>query len=335
VKAVIQRRYGSIDDLELKEIDKPEPGPDQVLVRVQATSVHADVWHVVTGFPYVLRLMGAGLLRPRNPVPGIDLAGKVEAVGQGVTRFKAGDEVFGEIVGGFQWKNGGTYAEYAVAPADELAPKPGNITFEQAAAAPTPALIALRNLKGAKALEEGRKILINGAGGCLGTLAIQIAKAYGMEVTGVDHTAKLGLLTDLGADHVIDYTREDFTRRSARYDSILDIASTLKLSEAKRALVPDGKYILIGHDHFGKKGRRWLGSLPRAIGQLAITPFVRILPRVDFSLDLKDLLNTLKELLEAGKITPFVDRTFALDEVSQALRYLQDDGRKGNIVLVP
>jgi len=324
MKAIIQNRYGSIDNLELKEIDKPPVGDDEVLVRVGAASVHADVWHVVNGFPYVLRLMGLGLLRPKNRIPGTDMAGLVEAVGKEVKEFKVGDEVFGETHRGMQWINGGAYAEYVSVPEDVLAQKPGNITFEQAAAGPTSALIVLLNLREKAQVKPGQKVLINGAGGGVGVFAVQIAKAYGAEVTGVDSTEKVEMLHSIGADKVIDYTREDFTQSSKSYDLIVDIPGNHSFSKCRRVLTPEGTYVMIGHDHYGKVGRRFLGSIPHFLKLMLMSPFVSQLPARNFSMPpKKELMAVLRELLEAEKLTPYIDRTYPLSQVPEAIRYLQ------------
>ena len=240
MKAIVQDAYGSPDVLKLQEIDKPVAEDDEVLVRVRAASVHPDVWHVLTGLPYVLRLMGAGLRKPRNPVPGTDVAGLVESVGRNVTRFRSGDEVFGETLKGMQWINGGAYAEYATAPESALALKPANVTFEQAAAVPTSALIALPSLRAGGEIQAGQKVLVNGAGGGVGSVAVQLAKAFGADVTGVDSASKLDMVRSIGADQVIDYTQEDFTRRGERYDLIFDIPGNYSLSDCRRALTPGG-----------------------------------------------------------------------------------------------
>jgi len=336
MKAIFQDNYGSPDDvLRLREIDTPLIGDDDVLVRVRAASVHADIWHVVTGQPYVLRLMGGGFLRPKNPVPGTDMAGTVEAIGGNVTRFRSGDEVFGETVKANQWTNGGAFAEYVSVHQEALEFKPGNISFEQAAAVPTSGLIVLNNLQGQRRIRPGHRVLINGAGGGVGSMAVQIAKACGALVTGVDSTAKLEMVRSLGADRVIDYTKEDFTRLGERYDLIFDIASSLSLAESRRALAPTGFYVLIGHDHYGKAGRRVLGSLPRFFLLAAISPFVRQLPKMFFEpLGRRDTMPVLKEMLEAGKLTPVVDRTFPLSKVPEAIRYLQEGTARGKIVIV-
>ena len=334
MKAMVQDKYGPADLLVLRDIDMPVVGDDDVLVRVRAASVHPDVWHVVSGRPYVLRFMGAGLRRPKNRVPGTDVAGLVESVGKGVTRFQPGDEVFGESVRGHQWHNGGAYAEYVSVPEDALALKPGNITFEQAAAVPTSGLIALQSLRNEGRLRPGQSVLVNGSAGGVGAVAVQIAKAYGAKVTGVDDANKLDMVRSLGADRVIDYTQEDFTTMGERYDLILDVPGNHPFSQCRRALNPDGTYVLIGHDHYGNAGRRWVGSLPSALMLIARSPFVKQLPRVSFSTPPKaDSIAVLKELLEAGQLTPVIDRTYPLSEVPQAIRYLAAGRAQGKVVI--
>ncbi len=334
MKAIVQDSYGSPDVLELRDIDKPVAEDDEVLVRVRAASVHPDVWHVLTGLPYVLRMMGAGLRKPKNRVPGTDVAGIVESVGKNVTRFHPGDEVFGETIKGMQWINGGAYAEYATAPENALALKPANVTFEQAAAVPASALIALPSLRAGGEIQAGQKVLVNGAGGGVGTIAVQLAKAFGADVTGVDSTSKLDMLRSIGADQVIDYTQEDFTRRDERYDLIFDIPGNHSLSACRRALKPTGTYVLIGHDNYGDGMRRWVGLLPRMIKLMAMSPFVRQLPDASFSMpDKKESMALVRELLESGKLTPHIDRTYPLSEVPAAIRYLQEGHAKGKVVI--
>lgn len=334
MKAIVQHTYGSPDDvLEVQEINKPMAKDDEVLVRVHAASVHPDVWHVVRGVPYVLRIMGAGLLKPKNRVPGTDVAGRVESVGKNVTRFQPGDEVFGESVRGHQWHNGGAYAEYVSVPEDALALKPANLTFEQAAAVPTSAFIALQGLRDQGQVQPGQRVLINGAGGGVGTFAVQLAKAFGADVTGVDGTGKLDMVRSIGADQVIDYTKEDFTQREERYDLILDIPGNHSFSDLRRALTPEGTYVLIGHDRFGDSGRHWIGGIGQFLRQLVLSPFVsqRMAPR--HSKETKDPLGVLKEFIEAGKITPVIDRTFPLSEVPEAIRYLAEGHAQGKVVI--
>lgn len=337
MKAIVQDRYGPPDDvLQLREIDKPVIGDDEVLVRVRAASVHPDVWHAVTGRPYVLRLMGAGVFRPKNPVPGTDVAGLVESVGKDVTRFGPGDEVFGETYTELQWRNGGAFAEYVSVPQDALAPKPSGIAFEQAAAVPNSGFIALHNLQGGGRIQPGQSVLINGAGGGVGSIAVQLAKAYGARVTGVDSTGKMEMVRSLGADHVIDYTQEDFIQRDERYDLIFDVASNLSLTACKRALTSNGIYIFIGHDHFGDAAGRVFGSLPRALKLMALSPFVSQLPGPGSSTPSKrDVVAVLEELLAAGKLTPVIDRTYPLKEVPEAMRSLQAGRACGKIIITP
>ena len=333
MKAIVQDRYGSPDLLELREVDEPVAGDDQVLVRVRAASVHADVWHAVRGQPYVLRIMGSGLRKPKNRVPGTDLAGHVEAVGRNVTRFRPGDEVFGQSVGANLWGNGGTYAEYAAVPEARLELKPANLTFEQAAAVPTSGPIAVQGLRDEGRIQAGQTVLINGAGGGVGTFAVQLAKAYGADVTGVDGTGKLDTLRSIGADRVVDYAQEDFTRSGERYDLILDIPGNHPWSDLKRALTPEGTYVLIGHDQYGRAGRRWIGSLGRFAKLLVMSSFVSQLHGLRGAKDPGDRLVLLKELIEAGKITPVIDRTFSLSEVPEAIRYLETGQAQGKVVI--
>jgi NADPH:quinone reductase-like Zn-dependent oxidoreductase len=311
-------------------------GDDEVLVRVRAASVHPDVWHVVTGRPYILRMMGAAVLGPKHPVPGTDVAGLVESFGKSVTRFRAGDEVFGETFSKLQWRNGGAFAEYVAVPQETLALKPNGITFEQAAAVPTSGFIALSNLQSGERIQPGQSVLINGAAGGVGSIAVQLSKAFGAHVTGVDSTEKIELVRALGADHVIDYTKGDFTEGDERYDLILDVASNLSLRACKRVLKPKGIYILIGHDHFGNASGPLFGSLPRFLGLIALSPFISQLPTVSFSMPRKGaVMAVLRELLEAGKLTPIIDRTYPLEDVPEAMRYLQGGRARGRIIITP
>lgn len=336
MKAIIQDRYGPADSvLRLREVPKPEVGEREVLVRVRAASVHPDIWHVVTGRPFVLRLMGVGLLKPKDVIPGTDLAGTVEEVGGGVTAFVPGDDVFGESRPGIEWRNGGTFADYVAVSDHLLALKPVNITFEQAATLPTAGVIALHNLGPGRDL-RGKRVLINGAGGGVGTMAVQLAKAYGAHVTGVDSPNKLDLVRSLGANHVIDYTHEDFTRGAERYDMVFDVASNLTLSSCRRVLTATGTYVYIGHDHYGKARGRILGSLPRGLGLMAMSPFVRNLPRPNFSMpNQREALAILKRFVEEGQLVPALDRTFRLDEASDAIRYIKEGHARGKIVVIP
>jgi NADPH:quinone reductase-like Zn-dependent oxidoreductase len=278
--------------------------------------------------------MGSGLRKPKNVVPGTDLAGHVESVGRNVTRFKPGDEVFGLSVLANLWRNGGAYAEYAAVPEARLQLKPAELTFEQAAAVPTSGSLAVQAVRDEGRVRSGQRVLINGAGGAVGTFALQLAKAYGADVTGVDAPEKLDMLRSIGADRVIDYTLEDFTRSGERYDVVLDIAGTRPWSEVKRALTPDGTYVLIGHDQYGASGHRWFGSLGRFFKLMVISPFVSHLHPFRGAKDPGDRLVVLKELIEAGKIAPVIDRTFPLSEVPEAIRYLESGQTRGKIVIV-
>jgi NADPH:quinone reductase-like Zn-dependent oxidoreductase len=333
MKAIVQERYGSADVLEIREIERPNVEDDEVLVRVRATSVHPDVWHAMRGVPFVLRIMGSGLRRPKKPVPGTDLAGFVESVGRNVTRFHPGDEVFGQSVGTNTWGNGGTYAEFVAVAESRLQPKPANLTFEEAASVLTSGPIAVQGIRDEGRLQPGQKVLINGAGGGVGTIAAQLAKVYGADVTAVDSTGKLDMLRSIGADRVVDYTKEDFTRSGERYDLVLDIVGNHPWSELKRALTPEGTYVLIGHDQYGGSGHRWFGSLGRFFKLMVISPFVGQLHPFRGAKDPGDRVLVLKELIEVGKIRPVIDRTFPLSEVPDAIRYLESGQARGKVVI--
>lgn len=321
MKAIVQDRYGSPDVLELREIDRPVMGDDDLLVRVHAAAVDPGVWHLMTGLPYLARVMGFGFRRPKVRVRGMDVAGRVEAVGGNVTRFKPGDEVFGTCDGAF--------AEYASARQDSFAPKPANLTFEQAAAVPVSACTALKGLREAGRVQPGQKVLIIGAGGGVGTFAVQLAKAFGAEVTGVCGTTKADLVRSIGADDVIDYTREDFADRARHYDLILDTAGNRPLSHLRRALTPRGTLVIVG----GERGGRWIGGNDRQLRALMLAPFVGQRLRGLFSMPCAEDLRLLRELIEAGKITPVIDRTYPLGEVPEAIRYLEKGHTRGKVVI--
>jgi NADPH:quinone reductase-like Zn-dependent oxidoreductase len=333
MKAIVQDRYGSADVLELREIDRPTVKDGEVLVRVRAASVHADVWHAMRGVPYVLRIMGSGLRRPKHRVPGTDLAGHVESIGAKVTRFGPRDEVFGQSLRANLWRNGDALAEYAAMPEAMLELKPARLTFEQAAAVPTSGSLAVQHVRDEGRTQPGQTVLINGAGGAVGTFAVQLAKAYGAHVTGVDAPEKLEMLRAIGADQVLDYTQEDFTRRDERYDFILDIAGNHPWSECRRALTPDATYVLSGFDQYGRSGHRWFGSLGRFAKLIVISPFVRHLHPFRGTKDPGDRLVVLKELIEAGKVTPVIDRTYPLSESADAIRYLETGRARGKVVI--
>lgn len=337
MRAVVQTRYGEPSDvLEVREVDPPRCGDDEVLVRVRAASVHPDVWHVVSGTPRVLRIMGSGVRRPGDPVPGTDMAGQVESVGSKVSGVQVGDEVFGETLRGMQWRNGGAYAEYVAVPEEVLALKPTNVTFEQAATVPTAGLIALHNLPDLDRWPVGQRVLVNGAGGGVGAIAVQLAKAAGAEVTAVDHSRKLELLRSLGADRVIDYTTEDVTRARERYDLVFDVVGNHAFTAYRRVLATGGAYVLIGHDQFGATGRRWLGSVPRMLGLMARSTADPRLPKPSFQTpDRRQSMARLGDLLERGALTPVVARAFPLEETTEAVAFLTSGQAIGRIVVVP
>jgi len=321
MKAIVQSAYGSPDVLELREIDPPEVEDDEVLVRVRAASVNPPDMAGVTGVPYCAR-SHFGLRKPRNPVRGSDVAGTVEAVGKNVTRLRAGDEVFGA--------GAGTFAEYALAAGNDLAPKPANVTFEQAAAVPMAGLTALQALRDVGKVQPGQKVLINGAGGGIGTFAVQIAKSFGAEVTGVCSTSKVDLVRSIGADHVIDYTQGDFTQGEQRYDFILDNVLNHSLSQLLRALSPKGTLVPNG----GQFYKRWTAST----GVILIkAPLLSLLvPQTIRHVTLsrkQDGLLALKELLESGKVTPVIGRTFPLSRTPDALRYFGEGHARGKVVI--
>jgi NADPH:quinone reductase-like Zn-dependent oxidoreductase len=321
MKAIVQEKYRSPDGLELKEIDKPVVGDDDVLVRVHAAGVDQGVWHLVTGLPYLLRIVGFGLRRPRTRVPGLDVAGRVEAVGRNVIRFQPGDEVFGTC--------SGSYAEYACAQQDKFAPKPANVTFEQAAAVPTSAFAALQGLRGSAQIQAGQKVLVIGAGGGVGTFAVQLAKEFGANVTGVCSTKKTDLVRSIGADDVIDYTREDFADSPRRYDLILDTAGGRSLSHLRRALSPRGTLVIVGSE----AGGRWVQGIDRALRAALLSPFVSQNLRMLVSTERAEDLQLLGKLIEAGKLTPVVDRTYSLSEVPKAIEYLRAGHACGKVVI--
>jgi NADPH:quinone reductase-like Zn-dependent oxidoreductase len=334
VRAIVQDRYGDpAEVLRLAEIADPVPGPGEVLVRVRAASVHPDVWHVVTGRPAVLRAMGAGLRRPTIRVPGTDMAGTVTELGDGTTGFRPGDEVFGETLTGYQWKHGGTFAEYVSVRATALRRRPAALTAEQAATVPTAGFIALHNMRAAGPARPGRRVLVNGAGGGVGMIALQLAKADGAHVTAVDTAAKRDLLTSLGADDVVDHEREDVTRSGRRYDLVYDVVGSHSVAEWRRVLEPSGSYVLIGHDRFGAAGHRLLGSIPRFVGLLARRPFVPQLRTTRVRRDTVEFLATLAGLAERGQLTPVVDRTFPLSEAVDAIAYLAGGQARGRVVV--
>jgi NADPH:quinone reductase-like Zn-dependent oxidoreductase len=323
MKSIVQDRYGAApeDVLRLAEIDKPVAGPGEVLVRVRAASVDRGTWHVMSGLPYPIRLAGFGLRRPKGPNPGRSLAGTVEAVGAAVTGFKPGDEVYGI--------RGGSFAEYASVSTGKLALKPANLSFEEAAAVPISGPTALQAVRDRARIQPGQRVLITGASGGVGTFAVQLAKAYGAEVTGVSSAAKVDAVRALGADHVIDYTREDFADGRHRYDVILDIGGNRRLSDLRRALTPRGRLVIVG----GETDGRLLGGADRQMRASLLSPFVsQRLGTFVASENAADLV-ALRELIESGKVAPAIDRTYPLGEVAAAIRHLIDGKARGKLVI--
>lgn len=320
MKAIVYENYGSPDNFRLKEVEKPAPNDDEVLVKVYASSINAADWHLLTADIFLVRLMAGGLFKPKNTILGADVAGRVEAVGRNVKRFQPGDEVFGDVFGGSQ----GAFAEYVCAREETLVLKPAKVSFEEAAAVPLAAVTALQGLRDRGQIQPGQKVLINGASGGVGTFAVQIAKVFGAEVTAVCSTGKTDMVRSLGADHVIDYTREDFTQNGQRYDLIFAVNGYYPISDFKRALAPDGIYVMAG------------GSAPQMFEALLLGPWMstggKKMGHVSAKSTQKDLI-TLKEFLEAGKITPVIDRCYPLSETAEALRYLGEGHAKGKIVI--
>ena len=321
MKAIVQNTYGSADVLELRDIGKPKVAAGEVLVRVHAAGVDRGVWHLMTGLPYPVRLAGNGLRAPKTPVPGTNVAGVVEAVGHDVTRFQPGDEVFG--IGK------GTFAEYARAPENKLAPKPANLTFEQAAAVAVSGLTALQGLRDHGRVQPGQAVLITGASGGVGTFAVQLAAAFGAQVTGVCSTTKVDLVRSIGAGHVIDYTREDFADGKQRYDVILDIGGNPSLSRLRRALTPKGTLVIAG----GETRGRWLAGTDRQLRALLLSRFVDQKLTTFICRENHEDLLVLKELIEAGRITPVIDRSYPLSDAPKAIRYLEQGHARGKVVI--
>jgi NADPH:quinone reductase-like Zn-dependent oxidoreductase len=321
MKAIVRDKYGSADVLELRDIDTPVVGDDDVLVRVHAAGVDQGVWHVMAGLPYPIRLAGYGLRGPKTPVLGGDVAGVVEAVGSDVTRFQPGDEVFGIAKG--------SYAEFALAPEDKLAPKPANLTFEQAGVVAISGLAALQGLRDRGKVRPGQKVLIIGASGGVGTYAVQLAKAFGAEVSGVCSTTKVDMVRSIGADQVIDYTHEDFAEGERRYDVILDIGGNSSLLRLRRALTPKGTLVIAG----GETDGRWLGGTDRQVRALMLSPFIGQKLGTFVSRENHEDMIVLKELIEAGKVTPVIDRSYPLSDVPDAIGYMRDGQARGKVVI--
>jgi NADPH:quinone reductase-like Zn-dependent oxidoreductase len=320
MKAIVQDKYGSAGVLELTDIDTPVVGDDNVLLRVHAASAFIGDWHIMTGLPYLFR-MANGLRAPKARVRGQDVAGRVEAVGKDVTQFQPGDDVFGTCDGSF--------AEYATARTGKLAPKPANLTFEQAATVPTTGCTALQGLRDAGRVQPGQKVLIIGAAGGVGSFAVQIAKAFGAHVTGVSSTTKVDLVRSIGAADVIDYTRDDFAETGQRFDLILDTAGARSLSHLRRALAPRGTLVIAG----GEGGGRWFGGIDRQLRAHILSLFASQKLGTFISKPNDEDLVVLKKLIEAGKVTPVIDRTYPLSEVPEAIRYLEEGRTRGKVVI--
>ena len=321
MKAIARDTYGPADGLELRNIDRPEIGGDEVLIRVHAAGLDRGVWHVMTGLPYPIRLAGYGLRAPKVPVPGADVAGVVEAVGSEVTRFRAGDEVFGIGKGAF--------AEYARAPEDKLAPKPANLSFEQAATVGISGSTALQALRDHAKVEAGQSVLIIGASGGVGTYAVQLAKVFGAEVTAVCSTSKVEMVRSLGADRVIDYAHDDFAEGGRRYGVILDIGGNASLARLRQALAPQGTLVIAG----GETSGRWLGGSDRQVRALVLSRFIGQTLKTFVAKENHEDLLVLKELIEAGKVTPAIDRAYPLAEAPEAISYLVQGHARGKVVI--
>jgi NADPH:quinone reductase-like Zn-dependent oxidoreductase len=323
MKAIVQDTYGSAEVLKFADIDRPVPKDNEVLLRVQAAGLHRGDWHIMTGLPYLIRLVvpSLGLRRPKVRVRGMDVAGTVEAVGSKVTRFQPGNEVFG-------WCDG-AFAEYACAPQDQLAAKPANLSFEQAAAVPTSAFAALQGLRDSGQVQPGQTVLIIGAAGAVGSFAVQLAKAFGAQVTGVCSTPQVELVRSIGADEVIDYTRADITDGTRQWDLILDTAGHRSLSQLRRALTPKGTLVIVGSEGRG----RWLGGFGRSLRAPMLSRLVGQRLRMLASKPRQDDLVVLAELIEAGKLTPIIGRTYPLGEVPEAIRQLEQGHTRGKLVI--
>jgi NADPH:quinone reductase-like Zn-dependent oxidoreductase len=321
MKAIVFRCYGSSAVLKLEDVEKPAPNENQVLVKVHAASVNALDWHFMRGQPYIMRMM-AGVGVPKDPRMGVDFAGTVEAVGSNVKRFKPGDEVFGG--------RNGAFAEYVTVREDRsIVLKPSNITFEQAASVPVAAVTALQALRDKGRVQPGQKVLINGATGGVGTFAVQIAKALGAEVTGVCSTRNVEMVRSLGADHVIDYSKEDFTKSGQSYDLIVDVVGSRSLSESRSVLKPKGIFVIVG----GPSGDPWIGPLAGPIKAKLMSPFVSQ-ELIFFIAELNpEDLTLLRDLMQAGKVTPVIDKRYKLSEAPAAVAYLEEGHARGKVVI--
>ncbi|AOT03218.1 NAD(P)-dependent alcohol dehydrogenase [Arthrobacter sp. U41] len=320
MKAIVQDVYGSTDVLELRDVGQPAPGDDEVLIRVRAAGVEQGVWHLMTGMPYLTRAF-FGLKAPRNPIRGREVAGRVEAVGRNVVGFRPGDEVFGTAEG--------TFAEFVCAKEGKIARKPARLSFEQAAAVPISATTALQGLRNSGRLQPGQDVLIIGAGGAVGSFAVQLAKALGAQVTGVCSTAKLDLVRSIGADHVIDYRHDDFADGARRFDLILDTAGNRPLSVLRRALRRRGTLVIVG----GEGGGRWTGGFERSLRAALLTPFVGQKLKGLMTAERQEDLRYLAEVIDAGSVTPVIDKSYPLRDAAAAIRHLRDGHARGKVVI--
>ena len=320
MRAIVQRRYGSAEVLHLEEIERPAPGPEEVLIRVRAAGLDRGTWHFMTGVPYLGRLV-FGLRVPKNPILGLDVAGTVESVGSEATRFKAGDDVFGTAKG--------TFAEYTVARGDKLAPKPSNLTFEQAAVVPVSASTALQGLRDSGRISTGQSVLIVGASGGVGSYAVQLAKALGAEVTGVASAGKLEFVRSIGADHTIDYRAEDFADGSRRYDLIIDIGGRRKVSVLRRVLAPKGTVVLLG----GEDGGKLSGGMGRQLRAVVLSAFVGQRFTMFVAKQNRTYLEELSEFIQAGQVVPSIDHACPLAEMPAAMRRLEAGEVRGKIAI--
>jgi NADPH:quinone reductase-like Zn-dependent oxidoreductase len=323
MKAIVYCDYG-LSNLRLEDVEKPVPNDDQVLVKVRAASVNPYDWHFVEGTPKIMRMMGVGLRKPKDTRLGVDFAGTVEAVGKNVTQFKPGDDVFGG--------RGGAFAEYVCPRANRaVALKPANITFEEAASVNIAGITALQGVRDKGKVQPGQKVLINGASGGVGTFAVQIAKSFGADVTGVCSTRNVDMVRSLGADHVIDYTKEDFTKGDQRYDVVLDNVGTQPLSGFTRVLTPKGIYVMIGGG--GPSDSRWIGPFGRVIKAMVLSPFMGQKMGMMMADANHNDLTILADMMQSGKVKPVIDRTYKLSEVPDALRYLEQGHARGKVVI--
>ena len=321
MQAVVQERYGSPDVLTLREVEPPRAGDGEVLIRVRAAGVDRGVLHLMTGQPYPVRVVGYGLRRPKTPIPGLDLAGVIEQVGPGVSGFGPGDEVFGIGLG--------AYAGFARASVEKLAAKPARLSFEQSAVLAISGLTALQGVRDHAKVIAGQHVLILGASGGVGTYAVQVAKAFGAEVTGVCSPSKVDVVRAIGADHVIDYTRDDVTAGGGRYDAILDIGGNRPLSALRRVLTRKGTLVIVG----GETGGRWLGGTDRQLRAALLSPFISQRLTTFISKEVASDMERLAELVDDGQVNPVVDRSYPLSELPDALRYVDAGQARGKVVI--